>query len=193
MTTTVSAPPSAVPSVSVLNLPNVLTLGRLALVPVFVALLLLGDSDALRYTALAVFTVACVTDVIDGRLARSRGLVTDFGKLVDPIADKTLVGAALIGLSLLGELPWWATGVVIGRELLVTVMRLAVKRHGVIAANRGGKLKAFAQNSAVTLYLLPLAGVAALRLPVLVLAVTATVLTGLDYAQQAARLSLAAR
>ena len=192
MTATVSAPPT-VPAVPVLNLPNTLTLGRLALVPVFAALLLAGNSTALRYTALAVFTIACVTDVVDGHVARTRGLVTDFGKLVDPIADKTLVGAALIGLSLLGQLPWWATGVVLGRELLVTAMRFAVKRHGVIPANRGGKLKAFAQNSAVTLHLLPVAAVASLRMPVLVLAVVATVLTGLDYAQQAARLALSSR
>ena len=175
--------------VPLLNLPNVLTIGRLLVVPFFAVLLLAGDSDGSRVLAAALFTVACVTDVVDGRLARSRGQVTDFGVMADPIADKALVGTALVGLSLLGVLPWWATAVVLGREVAVTVMRSALARHGMIPASRGGKLKCLTQNIAVTLYLLPLSGAAAaLRLPVLVVAVVATVLTGLDYARQGARL-----
>jgi CDP-diacylglycerol--glycerol-3-phosphate 3-phosphatidyltransferase len=181
--------------VPVLNLPNVLTLGRLLVVPFFAALLLLGgSSDGTRVLAALLFVLACVTDVVDGHLARSRGQVTDFGVMADPIADKALVGTALVGLSLTGALPWWATLVILGREVAVTAMRSALARHGMIPASRGGKLKCLSQNVAVTLYLLPLSGaLAALRLPVLLVAVVATVLTGLDYARQGARLHAASR
>ncbi|MCW2680168.1 MAG: CDP-diacylglycerol--glycerol-3-phosphate 3-phosphatidyltransferase [Frankiales bacterium] len=178
------------PAVPVVNLPNALTMGRLLVVPFFALLLLLdGASDGTRLVAAALFVLACLTDVVDGRLARSRGQVTDFGIMADPIADKALVGAALIGLSLLDVLPWWATLVILGRELAVTAMRSALARHGMIPASRGGKLKALSQNIAVTLYLLPLDGlVADLRVPALLVAVAATVLTGLDYARQGVRL-----
>ena len=181
--------------VPLLNLPNVLTLGRLVVVP-FLALLLLldGTSTGLRLAATALFVLACLTDVVDGRLARSRGQVTDFGIMADPIADKALVGTALVGLSLLGALPWWATVVILGREVAITAMRSALARHAMIPAGRGGKLKALSQNLAVTLYLLPLDGAAAdLRLPALVVAVAATVVTGLDYARQGLRLRGSAR
>ena len=179
----------------VLNLPNVLTLGRLLVVPFFAGLLLLdGSSEGARVLAAVLFVVACLTDVVDGHLARRRGQVTDFGVMADPIADKALVGTALVGLSLLGALPWWATAVVLGREVAVTVMRSALARHGMIPASRGGKLKCLSQNIAVTLYLLPLAGAAAaLRFPVLLVAVVATVLTGVDYARQGARLHARSR
>jgi CDP-diacylglycerol--glycerol-3-phosphate 3-phosphatidyltransferase len=188
---TVEAPAPAVP---VVNLPNALTLGRLLVVP-FVALLLLlgGGSDGSLLLAALLFVAACLTDVVDGRLARSRGQVTDFGIMADPIADKALVGAAMVGLSLLGLLPWWATVVVLGREVAVTAMRSGLARHGMIPASRGGKLKALSQNLAVTLYLLPVDGlVADLRLPALLLAVAATVVTGVDYARQGRRLHASA-
>ncbi len=182
------------PVTLVLNLPNVLTLGRLLVVPFFAALLVLGTSDGARVLAAVLFALACLTDVVDGHLARSRGQVTDFGVMADPIADKALVGTALVGLSLLGTLPWWATLVILGREVAVTAMRSALARYGMIPASRGGKLKCLSQNIAVTLYLLPLSGVlASLRFPVLLVAVVATVLTGLDYARQGARLHAAAR
>ena len=183
------------PVALVLNLPNVLTLGRLLVVPFFAGLLVLdGTSDGARVLAAVLFGLACLTDVVDGHLARSRGQVTDFGVMADPIADKALVGTALVGLSLLGVLPWWATTVILGREVAVTVMRSALARHGMIPASRGGKLKCLSQNIAVTLYLLPLSGaLASLRFPVLLVAVAATVLTGLDYARQGARLHAASR
>jgi CDP-diacylglycerol---glycerol-3-phosphate 3-phosphatidyltransferase len=179
----------------VLNLPNVLTLGRLLVVPFFALLLLLdGSSDGARLLAAGLFVAACLTDVVDGHLARSRGQVTDFGIMADPIADKALVGTALVGLSLLGALPWWATAVILGREVAVTAMRSALARHGMIPASRGGKLKCLTQNVAVTLYLLPLTGAAAaLRWPVLLAAVLATVVTGVDYARQGAALAARAR
>lgn len=178
----VDSPTAAVP---VVNLPNALTVARLLCVPVFAAVLALsaGGGDGWLVLAWAVFTAACITDVVDGRLARNRGQCTDFGAFADPIADKALVGTALVGLSLLGAMPWWVTAVVIGREVAVTALRTAVLRHGVIPASRGGKLKALSQNCAVALYLLPLSGAAATaRVPVLALAVVATVATGVDYA-----------
>jgi CDP-diacylglycerol---glycerol-3-phosphate 3-phosphatidyltransferase len=181
--------PTAAP-VPVVNLPNALTVLRLLCVPLF-AVLLLGSvtyGDGWLVAAWAVFTAACVTDVVDGHLARSRGLVTDFGTFADPVADKALVGTALVGLSVLGALPWWVTAVVLGREVAVTALRTAVLRHGVIPASRGGKLKAFSQNCAVALYVLPLTGAAAgLRAPVMAVALVATVLTGVDYAVGARR------
>lgn len=183
------------PAVPVVNLPNALTVGRLLVVPFFALLLLLdGGSPGARLLAAGLFAAACLTDVVDGHLARSRGQVTDFGVMADPIADKALVGTALVGLSLLGTLPWWATLVILGREVAVTVMRSVLARHGMIPASRGGKLKCLSQNIAVTLYLLPLAGaLTAVRLPVLVIAVVATVVTGLDYARQGARLHASSR
>lgn len=172
------------------NLPNALTLGRLLAVPVFALLLVNDDGSAKSRSVLAaIYVGACLTDLVDGHLARSRGEVTDFGIQADPIADKALVGAALIGLSALGDLPWWATIVILGREVAVTGLRMVVRRHGLIPASRGGKLKSLSQNTAVTMYLLPLAGLLSdLRLPVLILAVAATVLSGVDYAAQAVRM-----
>ena len=188
-------PPARLSTAPVLNLPNSLTLARLVVVPVFALLLLTAGAEAdVRVLLWALFTAACLTDVVDGRLARRWGQVTGFGVLADPIADKALVATALVGLSLLGELPWLATAVVLGRELAVTLLRLWVARHGLIPASRGGKAKAFSQDVAVALYLLPLGGLLAdLRTPVLLLAVVATVVTGLDYLAQALRLRAAAR
>ncbi len=171
------------------NVANVLTMVRIVLVPVFLAFLFAGGTGC-RLAALGTFCVASFTDLLDGRLARSRGLVTDFGKIADPVADKALTGAALIGLSALGELPWWVTGVIMFRELGVTALRFWVIRRGVIAASRGGKLKTLLQVVAICLYVLP----AALSPPEVVrelfmaAAVVATVVTGVDYVFQAVRL-----
>ena len=179
------APPSSV------NLPNALTVGRLLIIPVFAVVLLGGmDTTAGRLLAWALFTAACLTDVVDGRLARSRGQVTAFGVIADPIADKTLVGTALVGLSVLGLLPWWATAVILLREVAVTALRAVVARHGLMPASRGGKLKCLSQNVAVAAYLLPLAGAwTSVRAPLLWLAVGATVVTGADYALRGLRLA----
>ena len=146
------------PRVSPWNIANYLTVLRLLLVPVFLVLLLADDGDnaGLRLAATAVFLIAALTDRIDGQIARSRGLITSFGKLVDPIADKALIGGALIGLSVLGELPWWVTVLVLVREVGITLMRFVVIRHGVMPAGRGGKLKTVLQVVAISLYLLPL-------------------------------------
>jgi CDP-diacylglycerol--glycerol-3-phosphate 3-phosphatidyltransferase len=171
------------------NIANVLTALRLALVPLFVLALVSGGS-AWRLVALAIFVVASATDLLDGRLARSRGLVTDFGKIADPLADKALTGAALITLSALGELAWWVTAVILIRELGVTALRFWVIRLGVIAASPGGKLKTMLQMAAICLYTLP----ASLSPPgyvldaVMGLAVVVTAVTGGDYVVRALRL-----
>ena len=171
------------------NLPNGLTMLRLLLVPVFGYLLLVGQSDASRWLAALVFVVASATDLADGAIARARNLVTTFGKVADPIADKALTGVALLGLSWLGELPWWITVVILGREITITLTRFVVIRHGVIPASRGGKAKTVSQMLAIILYIVPVGGwVADVRGWVMLIAVALTVLTGIDYIVRAVRL-----
>ena len=185
-----------VQSPSALNLPNALTLLRLLLVPVFAWLLLRegGDDSSSRVWAAVVFLIASATDFVDGELARRMNLVTSFGKIVDPIADKALTGTALLGLSWLGDLPWWVTIVILVREIGVTLLRFAVIRHGVIAASRGGKAKTVAQMVAILMYLLPLTGwLVTVRTGVMLVAVALTVATGIDYVLRAMRLRRASR
>ena len=176
------------PQPSAWNLPNALTVLRIVLVPVFVWLLMKDGGLADRWWATVVFVVATVTDWVDGDIARRRGLVTAFGKLMDPIADKALMGSALIGLSLLGELPWWVTVVILVRELGITLMRFLVIRGGVIPASRGGKLKTVLQAVGLILMLAPLGAVlGTLGLWVMYAAVVVTVWTGVDYVRQVVR------
>jgi CDP-diacylglycerol--glycerol-3-phosphate 3-phosphatidyltransferase len=135
-----------------------------------------------------VFLVASLTDIVDGHLARQRGEVTRFGTLADPIADKVLTGVALVGLSILGELSWWVTGVLIGREVFVTLLRLWVIRHHVMAASWGGKAKTFALTVAIMLYVLPLEPHSALaRTIMMAVAVILSLGTGIDYTIRALR------
>jgi CDP-diacylglycerol--glycerol-3-phosphate 3-phosphatidyltransferase len=179
---------AAVDQASVWNVANLLTMLRLLLVPGFVALMLGngGHDPAWRSFAWAAFAVAMITDLFDGHLARTYDLVTDFGKIADPIADKAIMGAALICLSALGDLPWWVTAVILGRELGITLLRFLVIRYGVIPASRGGKLKTLTQGVAVGMYVLALTGwLASLRFWVMAAAVVLTVVTGLDYVRQA--------
>ncbi|MET7853179.1 CDP-diacylglycerol--glycerol-3-phosphate 3-phosphatidyltransferase [Streptomyces avermitilis] len=179
---------AAVNQASVWNVANLLTMLRLVLVPGFVALMLAdgGYDPAWRAWAWAAFAVAMITDIFDGHLARTYNLVTDFGKIADPIADKAIMGAALICLSSLGDLPWWVTGVILGRELGITLLRFVVIRYGVIPASRGGKLKTLTQGVAVGMYVLALTGpLATLRFWVMGVAIVLTVVTGLDYVRQA--------
>lgn len=170
--------------VPLLNLPNALTVARLILVPVFLLCLFNhgGTSLAWRWIAASVFAVAAITDHLDGWIARNRGLVTDFGKIADPIADKALTGSALIALSMLGNLTWWITAIIMVREIGITMLRFAVIRHRVIAASAGGKLKTLVQISAIGLYLMPLpSAVDWLRIGLMYLAVALTVGTGVHY------------
>ena len=161
-----AADPAATPpqSVRLLNLPNALTMFRLAVVPLFAVLLLSegGLDDDRRIWATLFFAGAIITDRYDGMIARRTNQVTEFGKLADPIADKALTGTALLGLSILGLLPWWVTVVILFREVGVTLLRFWVIRHGVIAASRGGKAKTVLQALAIGLYILPLSGLAGL-------------------------------
>lgn len=173
------------------NLPNFLTMLRLVLVPVFGYLLLTdgGTDTAARWAAAVVFVVASVTDFADGAIARKRNLVTTFGKVADPIADKALTGVALLGLSALGDLPWWITIVILAREIIITLARFVVIRHGVIPASRGGKAKTVSQMVAILLYIIPVSGwIAEVRWVIMLIAVALTVLTGVDYLVRANRL-----
>jgi CDP-diacylglycerol--glycerol-3-phosphate 3-phosphatidyltransferase len=182
------------PRVSNINFANFLTLTRLVLVPVFVAALFAGGGSDVswRAAATALFAIASLTDQVDGWVARRYGLVTDFGKIADPIADKALVGAALVGLSVLGELPWWVTIVIAVREVGVTLLRFWVLRHGVIPASRGGKAKTLTQIAAIVAFLLPLpAGAEPVRWTLMGIALVLTVVTGFDYLLRALRLRAA--
>ncbi|WP_222683748.1 CDP-diacylglycerol--glycerol-3-phosphate 3-phosphatidyltransferase [Rhodococcoides corynebacterioides] len=182
--------PVPVRPVPLLNIANVLTVARILLVPVFLWALFAEDGQSVgwRWAAFAVFAMAAVTDRIDGQLARKHGLVTEFGKMADPIADKALIGAALVGLSVLEVLPWWITVVIGARELGITLLRFAVLRHGVIPAGRGGKLKTLVQGVAIGLYVMPLpAAVLPVATVLMWAAVILTVVTGVDYVVSAMR------
>ena len=176
------------------NAPNVITVVRILLAPVFIWMLLAdaGDDGALRWAAAALFVIAIATDGVDGAIARRNNLVTDLGKLLDPIADKVLTGGALISLSILGELPWWVTVVILVREVGITVYRFVVIRQGVIAASRGGKIKTIVQSVAISFALFPLWTVVGdwifwVNGILMTAAVILTVVTGFDYLWQAYR------
>lgn len=180
-----------------LNLPNVLTTLRIVMVPLFVWLMVLGgslgnDSLGARWWALAVFILAMITDWLDGSIARSRNLITSFGKIADPIADKLLTGAAFVMLSVLGELWWWVTIVILVREWGITIMRFFVIKYGVMAAGKGGKLKTVLQTVALVLLVAPVGqfGTWALIPGYVVMAavVIITVITGIDYVKKAIEL-----
>ena len=184
----IAHPPS---TASAWNIANGLTVFRLLLVPVFIAALFHNGGHATdwRIWAWAVFAVASITDRFDGELARKRNLVTEFGKLADPIADKALVGAALVGLSLLHDLSWWVTVVILVREVGVTILRFWVIRHGVIAASRGGKIKTLLQGVAIGLFVLPLSGwLHAVAWVFMIAAIVIALATGVDYIARALRL-----
>ncbi|WP_406632941.1 CDP-diacylglycerol--glycerol-3-phosphate 3-phosphatidyltransferase [Pseudarthrobacter quantipunctorum] len=180
------------------NLPNILTMIRIALVPFFVWFLiadapgLRSEAGVWRWAAVLTFAVAIYTDKLDGDIARSRNLVTDFGKIADPIADKLLIGSALVMLSVLSELPWWVTVLILVREWGVTALRFFVIRYGVIPASRGGKLKTVVQTAAIFLYLLPLGSFAPwlvwVAFAVMMAAVVITVWTGVEYVVEALRI-----
>nr|WP_218847379.1 CDP-diacylglycerol--glycerol-3-phosphate 3-phosphatidyltransferase [Psychromicrobium silvestre] len=177
-----------------MNIANVLTVLRILLVPFFVWFMLADSAQYSwwRWAGVLTFAVAIYTDKLDGDLARSRGLITDFGKIADPIADKLLIGAALLLLSGLGELPWWITVLMLVRELGITVLRFVVIRYGVIPASRGGKIKTVLQTAAILLYLLPFTPqwpwLSLVALIMMLAALIVTLVTGLDYIVQAVRL-----
>ena len=185
-----------VTTVSVWNLANGLTVLRLVLVPFFALALFTdhGHSRGWRLLACLIFVIASLTDRVDGELARRRALVTEFGKLADPIADKALIGTALVGLSVLDRLSWWVTVLVLVREIGVTLLRFWVIRHGVLPASRGGKIKTTLQAVAIGLLVLPLAGPWRTGAEVVMwLAVALTLITGIDYVFRAVSLRRAGR
>lgn len=177
------------------NAPNVITGARIVATPFFLWALLAdgGELGPWRWAAAVFFVVAIASDALDGYLARKNNLITDLGKLLDPIADKALIGSALVGLSILGELPWWVTGIILLREIGVTVHRLFEARSVVVAAAWMGKLKTVAQSVAIVLALFPLAGVVGewiipVNIVAMSIAFALTLASGLDYALTAARL-----
>ena len=179
-------------TVSVGNAANLITIARILMAPVFVALLLVdnGTDGILRYVAAGLFILASATDGVDGFLARRRNLVTDAGKLLDPIADKVLTGGALVALTLLGELPWWVTALILVREVGITVLRFVALRDHVIPASLLGKIKTWVQIIAISSAIVPLwtflgEWVHTLNLVLLLLAVAITLVSGAEYLWQA--------
>jgi CDP-diacylglycerol--glycerol-3-phosphate 3-phosphatidyltransferase len=173
------------------NVANGLTALRIALVPLFAVLLLHDDGrdNEWRIAAAVAFGAAVMTDRIDGELARNWGLVTDLGKIADPIADKALIGAALISLSIEDRLWWWVTALIMIRELGITALRFVVIRHGVMPAGRGGKAKTVIQALAIMLFVVPLShSVWPVAATVMAIALVLTLVTGLEYVLQAVRL-----
>lgn len=175
---------------SEMNLPNSITVSRILALP-FCAYALFkngGDDSTWRIIAFILFFLVGVTDFLDGKLARSRNSVTEFGKLLDPIADKALIGTALISLSILHDLPWWVTVVILTREIGITVFRFLVIKKGVIPANRGGKAKTMVQNFAAGFYILPLsASLDWFRELFMAAALVLTVATGIWYLIEASK------
>jgi CDP-diacylglycerol--glycerol-3-phosphate 3-phosphatidyltransferase len=201
-----SQPTTGAASASIWNLPNALTLLRMVMVPFFGWALLVdgGQSISWRLVAYGLFVAAMVTDKIDGDIARRRNLVTGFGEIADPIADKALTGMAFVGLSVIGALWWWVTALVLTREWGITLLRFWVIRHGIIAASRGGKLKTLLQTFALGLLILPLrllpgswatVGLVLWWVGVVVMAaaVVVTVVTGADYVVKAREVRRAGR
>ena len=170
------------------NIANIITVVRILLAPLFVWLVLLdgGEHGLWRYIAAGLFIAAIATDGLDGALARKRNLVTNSGIILDPIADKILIGGALIALALVAELPWWVIIVILAREMGITLFRLLVLSNRVIPASRGGKLKTVLQAVTLSSWLVPtwlLLGswVFTLNWVLMGAVIVLTVVTGLDY------------
>jgi CDP-diacylglycerol--glycerol-3-phosphate 3-phosphatidyltransferase len=189
--------PVATPRVvSLYNPANILTVVRIVLVPVLLTLVIVSGmtSVAWRITACLAFCVASATDFVDGWIARRFQLVTSFGKVADPIADKALTGTALVLLSAYDVLPWWVTVLILIREWGVTALRFWVIRYGIIPASRGGKLKTVLQIAAIAWYLWPVPAPFDRVAPgLMVAALIVTMVTGGDYVLQALRLRRDAR
>lgn len=175
------------------QLPNAITIVRILCAPVFLWLLLAdaGEGGALRWAAAILFIVAIATDGVDGYIARRYEIVSDLGKLLDPIADKALTGVAFVGLSILGELPWWVTIIVLVRESGITIYRFIVVSNHVLAAAWMGKLKTVFQAVALSIALIPFAGLSDagawqgtvwwVSVVTMTIAVILTIASGIDY------------
>jgi CDP-diacylglycerol---glycerol-3-phosphate 3-phosphatidyltransferase len=171
-----------------INLPNALTIFRILALP-FCAYALFkngGDDDSWRIIAFTLFFIVGLSDILDGKIARSRNQITEFGKLLDPIADKAMLATASIGASILGLLSWWVTAIFLIREIAVTILRFAVIKKGVIPASKGAKVKTFFQSFGVGFYILPLPSY--LNLPrdiFMAVAIYLTISTGVTYFRKA--------
>ena len=173
-----------------LNLPNTLTIFRILALP-FCAYALFkngGEDDSWRIIAFTLFFIVGLSDILDGKIARSRNQITEFGKLLDPIADKAMLATASISASLLGMLSWWVTAIFLIREIAVTILRFAVIKKGVIPASKGAKLKTFFQNFSVGFYILPLPSYFNLPRDLFTaVAIYLTITTGVDYFRKVLR------
>ena len=171
-----------------INLPNALTIFRILALP-FCAYALFkngGEDDSWRIIAFTLFFIVGLSDILDGKIARSRNQITEFGKLLDPIADKAMLATASIGASILGMLSWWVTAIFLIREVAVTILRFAVIKKGVIPASKGAKVKTFFQSFGVGFYILPLPSY--LNLPrdiFMAVAIYLTISTGVTYFRKA--------
>ncbi len=164
--------------------PNAITAARLLGVPIGAYALFKngGEDPTWQVVSWCIFLVLALTDILDGNLARSRNAITELGKFLDPLADKVMIGTAMISLSILHRMPWWITIVILTREIGITIFRLAVIKRGVIAANTGGKVKTTFQNLGVGFYILPLSeNLYWFRDGFMYIAIALTVITGLYY------------
>lgn len=167
-----------------MNLPNKLTVLRVLMIPFFVAALLYehGENQTMRYVAAALFIVASLTDLLDGKIARKYNLVTNFGKFMDPLADKLLVCSALICLIELGQLPAWMVIIIISREFIISGFRLVASDNGVvIAASYWGKFKTTFQMIAVILLIVRIPALDILANICVLIALVLTVVSLVDY------------
>lgn len=162
--------------------PNWLTVLRIALIPAGVWAIFHSPSNTWQSIAWLIFFILGMTDILDGHWARKSGRTTPLGAFLDPVADKALIGAAMISLAILDRFPWWIVFVILFREIGITIFRLAVIRDGVIPASKGGKVKTLTQNFGVGFYILPLPDLLhPLRDSLMAVAVILTVWTGVDY------------
>lgn len=162
--------------------PNWLTVLRIALIPAGVWAIFHSPSNTWQSIAWLIFFILGMTDILDGHWARKSGRTTPLGAFLDPVADKALIGAAMISLAILDRFPWWIVFVILFREIGITIFRLAVIRDGVIPASKGGKVKTLTQNFGIGFYILPMPDLLhPLRDSLMAVAVILTVWTGVDY------------
>lgn len=162
--------------------PNWLTVFRIALIPAGVWALFHSPSALWQSIAWSIYFVLGMTDIVDGHWARKSGRTTPLGAFLDPVADKALIGSAMISLAILDRFPWWIVFVILFREIGITVFRLLVIRDGVIPASKGGKIKTLTQNFGVGFYILPLPEALYLfRDGLMGIAIILTIWTGVDY------------
>jgi CDP-diacylglycerol--glycerol-3-phosphate 3-phosphatidyltransferase len=164
--------------------PNTLTITRILLIPVGVFTIFFdgGDNAKAQIIAWTIYFILGLTDIADGKWARQSNRITALGTFLDPVADKALIGSAMISLSILGRFPWWITIVILAREIGITVFRLLVIRDGVIPASKGGKLKTTFQGFGVGFFMLPLPdSLNWFKYSFIAIAVALTITSGFDY------------